>query len=87
MLRELSVKNFALLRELGIEFGEGLNILTGATGAGKSILVGAIGLLLGARAGTHMIRQGASSATVEGVFNISSRKHLLDKLNQMGLAP
>ncbi len=87
MLRELSVKNFALLRELRIEFGEGLNILTGATGAGKSILVGAVGLLLGVRAGTHMIRQGASSATVEGVFNISSRKNLLDNLNQMGLAP
>jgi DNA repair protein RecN (Recombination protein N) len=86
MLRELSVKNFALLKELKIEFGEGLNILTGATGAGKSIVGGAIGFLLGERAGAHMIRQGAPSAMVEGVFNLSSRKTLLTKLDEMGLA-
>lgn len=85
MLRELSVKNFALLKELKIEFGEGLNILTGATGAGKSILVGAIGLLLGGRAGAHMVRQGASSATLEGVFDLSYRETLMARLAAMGL--
>ncbi|KPL19933.1 MAG: hypothetical protein AMJ92_00235 [candidate division Zixibacteria bacterium SM23_81] len=87
MLRELSVKNFALLKELKIEFGEGLNILTGATGAGKSILVGAISLLLGGRVGAHMIRQGASSATLEGVFDLSSRETLAARLAAMGLTP
>jgi DNA repair protein RecN (Recombination protein N) len=87
MLTELTVKNFALLKELKVELGEGLNILTGATGAGKSILVGAIGFLLGGRAGRHMIRQGTASATVEGVFDLSSREALVDKLEDLGLTP
>jgi len=85
MLREISVKDFALIKELNIEFREGLNIITGATGAGKSILVGAIGLLLGSRAGIHMIRGGAATATVEGIFHLSGRKALLAKLEGMGL--
>jgi len=85
MLREISVKDFALIKELNIEFREGLNIITGATGAGKSILVGAIGLLLGGRGGIHMIRGGAATATVEGVFHLSGRKALPAKLDGMGL--
>ncbi len=86
MLTELSVNNLSLLRELKFQLGEGLNILTGATGAGKSILVGAIGLLLGARVEAHMIRKGAPSATVEGVFELASRKALVKELQEMGLS-
>jgi DNA repair protein RecN (Recombination protein N) len=85
MLRELTVRNFALLKELHVELDEGLTVLTGATGAGKSILVGAIGLLLGERAGSHLVRRGASMASVEGIFDLSSRSRLIDQLSRMGL--
>jgi len=85
MLKELTVQNFALLKELHLDLESGLTVLTGLTGAGKSILVGAIGLLLGERAGVHLVRQGASSATVEGVFDLSARSALIEHLDDMGL--
>ncbi len=68
MLRSLRVRNFALIEELEVEFGEGLNILTGETGAGKSILLGSIQTVLGAKASKELIRNGAESAYVEAVF-------------------
>ena len=58
MLLGLRVKNLALIEEAGVEFTEGLNILTGETGAGKSIIIGSIGLALGAKASKDMIRNG-----------------------------
>ena len=58
MLRELRIKNFVLIEELALEFGEGLNILTGETGAGKSILIDAISGVLGEKMSTDMIRSG-----------------------------
>jgi len=70
MLRLIRIRNFALIRELEIEFGQGLNLLTGETGSGKSILVDALGLLLGARSSQEMIRSGCNSAVVEGLFEI-----------------
>jgi DNA repair protein RecN (Recombination protein N) len=70
MLRLLRIRNLALIRELEIEFGRGLNLLTGETGSGKSILVDALGLLLGARSSQDMIRSDCDSAVVEGVFEI-----------------
>ena len=85
MLKELTVQNFALLKELHLELDGGLTVLTGSTGAGKSILVGAIGLLLGERAGAHLVRKGAQSASVEGVFDLSGRKDLAERLERMGL--
>ena len=85
MLKELTVQNFALLKELHLELDEGLMVLTGSTGAGKSIVVGAIGLLLGERAGAHLVRRGTHSATVEGVFDLSGRSGLIERLEQMGL--
>src|SRR5688500_7239047 len=68
MLRRLRIAEYALIDEVEIEFGPGLNVLTGETGAGKSILVEGLGLLLGERAATDAIRTGADTATVEGVF-------------------
>lgn len=68
MLVSLHVKNLALIEETEVEFGEGLNILTGETGAGKSILIGSVNLALGARFDRDLMRQGAESALVELMF-------------------
>ncbi len=69
MLESIYVKNLALIEESGIEFGEGLNILTGETGAGKSILLTSVNLALGARADKDMIRTGADEAYVSVSFS------------------
>lgn len=68
MLQSLRVNNFALMEELEVTFGEGLNILTGETGAGKSILLGSIQMVLGAKTSKDVIRNGAESAYVEVAF-------------------
>lgn len=70
MLRLLRIRDFALIKELQIEFGPGLNLLTGETGSGKSILVDAFGLLLGGRSSQEMIRTGCETAVIEGMFEI-----------------
>lgn len=70
MLLSLSIKNYALISELHIEFERGFSVITGETGAGKSILLGAIGLLLGGRAETRMIKTGAKRCTIEAEFNL-----------------
>jgi DNA repair protein RecN (Recombination protein N) len=70
MLKHLTIKNYALIDEMSVEWGPGLNILTGETGAGKSIILGAIGLILGERARTDVIRGGASAAFVEAEFEL-----------------
>jgi DNA repair protein RecN (Recombination protein N) len=72
MLQLLRIQNFALIRELEIEFGQGLNLLTGETGSGKSILVDALGLLLGSRSSQEMIRSDCDSAIVEGIFELEA---------------
>jgi DNA repair protein RecN (Recombination protein N) len=69
MLKELYIKNYALIDEMRIKFGPGLNIITGETGAGKSIILGALGLLLGDKTKTDVIRKGASMTIVEGIFD------------------
>jgi len=68
MLQELDIRNYALIDKIRIDFSPGLNILTGETGAGKSIIIGAMGLMLGERASTDVIRTGAESASVRGAF-------------------
>ncbi len=75
MLRTFYVKDYVLIDEIKIEFGKGLNIITGETGAGKSVLIDAMGLLLGGRASSEIIRKGASKAIVEGIFEFSG-KHI-----------
>ncbi len=71
MLRSLYIKNYALIEEFSVAFERGLNIITGETGAGKSIVLGAFGLLIGDRATSAAIREGAEKAIVEAEFNIS----------------
>jgi DNA repair protein RecN (Recombination protein N) len=68
MLESLTVKDFALIRDLNIQFGSGLNLITGETGAGKSVILGALSLVLGYKATTDMIRSGAKRATIEASF-------------------
>jgi DNA repair protein RecN (Recombination protein N) len=68
-LLELSVTDLALIDRLRLELGDGLNVLTGETGAGKSLLIDALGLALGARADTSLVRHGAESARVEALFD------------------
>ena len=69
MLQSLHVKNLALLEEAEVEFGPGLNILTGETGAGKSLLLGSVNLALGGKFEKDMLRKGADSALVELIFS------------------
>lgn len=82
MLKSLEIKDYALIDHTEIEFGKGLNIITGETGAGKSILIDAMSLLLGERASTEVIRKGAQKAFVEGIFDVESNlkvKSLLEE--------
>ena len=76
MLQSLHVKNLALIDEVEVEFGEGLNILTGETGAGKSIIIGSINLALGAKADKDLIRTGAEYALVELIFTVEQPQQL-----------
>src|SRR5512135_3789114 len=68
MLRLLKIRDFALVRSLDVEFGPGLNLLTGETGSGKSIVVDALGLLAGDRPSPEVIRRGCDTAVLEGEF-------------------
>ena len=74
MLSHLHVKNLALIEEIEVEFGPGLNILTGETGAGKSILLGSMQLILGSKTSKNMIRENAPYALVELLFQIENEK-------------
>lgn len=76
MLRELSIRNFALIEQLELSFYSGFSVLTGETGAGKSIIIDALGLLLGRRASTEMIRTGAESCVIQGVFAVHDEEAL-----------
>src|SRR6516165_1509547 len=67
MLRVLEISQFALIEQLRIEFGTGLNLLTGETGSGKSIIVDALGLLLGEKGYSEMVRSGFDRSTITGV--------------------
>ena len=71
MLRNLHIRNYALIESLDLDFSEGFSVITGETGAGKSILLGAIGLLTGQRAETAAIRTGAAKCIVEGIFDVA----------------
>ncbi len=85
MLTRLEVKNFALIRDVGLDFSPGLNILTGETGAGKSIVLGALKLLLGERAATDNIRAGCDSSLIQGVFALEEASPVHEELALLGL--
>lgn len=86
MLQSLHVKNLALMEETEVEFGEGLNILTGETGAGKSLLIGSVNLALGGKFEKDMLRKGAESALVELIF-VNNSDRALAKMREMELEP
>jgi len=86
MLRELRLKNFAVVESVAVSFAPGLNVLTGETGAGKSILVDAIVLVRGARAQSDVIRTDAETATVEAVFAVDGGGAAGSVLEEAGLA-
>lgn len=84
MLLSLHVKNLALIQETEVEFGEGLNILTGETGAGKSVLIGSINLALGGKFDKDMLRSGAESGLVELTFS-GENEAVQDKLRELDI--
>ena len=87
MLRELKVRDLALVAESRVRFGPGLNLLTGETGSGKSLIVDALGLTLGERGGADQVRHGADKAIVEGVFESGSNALVLQReLGKRGAA-
>jgi DNA repair protein RecN (Recombination protein N) len=85
MLRELRVRNFAVIESATVEFAAGLNVLTGETGAGKSMLIDAILLVRGGRAQTDVIRSDADTATVEARFDVAPRSTALAVLDEAGI--
>jgi DNA repair protein RecN (Recombination protein N) len=85
VLCRLHVINYALIDDVEIEFGPGLNIITGETGAGKSILIGALGLVLGTRASPDVVRTGETRCTVEAIFRLPSGHPCLAVLDEMGI--
>lgn len=87
MLRELNIRNIALVEEVRAEFGPGLTALTGETGAGKSIVIDALTLALGARSDPDLIRTGAAEAAVEAAFDVSGIPGVSAALAEAGLAP
>jgi DNA repair protein RecN (Recombination protein N) len=86
MLVELRIRNLAIIDDVTVRLGAGLNVLTGETGAGKSIIVGALSLLLGERASSEVVRSGAERASIEGVFQ-SDRPELSVLLDDHGIEP
>ena len=70
MLRELSIKNFAIIDDLSVAFEEGFTVLTGETGAGKSIIINAVNLILGSRVSPEMIRTSEETAELEALFEV-----------------
>lgn len=85
MLTRLRIQNFAIIDEVEIDFGPGLNVISGETGAGKSILMDALVLILGGRASAELIRQGTDEATVEALFDLDGSVTLREALEQHGI--
>lgn len=85
MLLEISIKNFAIIEEISLNFEKGMTVLTGETGAGKSIIIDAMNMMLGSRATTDVIRHGAPKAEIEGLFAVESNRHLTTLFEEQGL--
>ena len=86
MLTHVHVKNMALIDEAEVEFGPGLNVLTGETGAGKSILIGSVGMALGKKTSREVIREGADFAQAELVFEVEDAR-TVKELEEIGVEP
>ncbi|MFQ3790581.1 DNA repair protein RecN [Staphylococcus nepalensis] len=85
MLQTLSIKQFAIIDELEIQFGQGLTVLSGETGAGKSIIIDAIGQLIGMRASSNFVRHGEKKAIIEGIFDIDDSKEAISILHDLSI--
>lgn len=85
MLLNLHIKNYALISDLHLEFAKGLNIFTGETGAGKSIIIESLGLVLGERASSSLIKKGASNCTITAEFDSSKIKELKSYLKEIAM--
>jgi DNA repair protein RecN (Recombination protein N) len=85
VLTLLKIKNVALIDEIAIEFGPGLNLLTGETGSGKSIIVDSLGALTGARVTSDLIKEGEASASIEGLFSLEITDELKAALDEAGI--
>src|SRR5512145_2326565 len=83
MLRELRIRNFAVIDEVALDLDEGLNVLTGETGAGKTIILNALAIILGNKVSTDVIRHGADEASVEALFSPLPAE-VESKLGEMG---
>jgi len=85
MLLEISIKNFAIIEAISLNFEKGMTVLTGETGAGKSIIIDAMNMMLGARATTDVIRHGAPKAEIEGLFSIENSRALQEIFDEQGI--
>lgn len=85
MISSLYIKNIALIREHTLNFGKGLNVLSGETGAGKSIIIDSLNFVLGDRADKSLIRHGQQSAVVEAVFDDNNNENVLNVLSEFGI--
>ena len=85
MLLEISIKNFAIIEAISLNFEKGMTVLTGETGAGKSIIIDAMNMMLGARATTDVIRHDAPKAEIEGLFSIENSQALQELFDEQGL--
>lgn len=85
MLLEVSIKNFAIIEHVSLNFETGMTILSGETGAGKSIIIDAMNLMLGARATTDVIRHGAPKAEIEGLFSFENSRAVKQILTDQGI--
>ena len=85
MLLEISIKNFAIIEAISLNFEKGMTVLTGETGAGKSIIIDAMNMMLGARATTDVIRHGTSKAEIEGLFSVKNNRYLQELFDEQGI--
>ena len=85
MLLEISIKNFAIIEAISLNFEKGMTVLTGETGAGKSIIIDAMNMMLGARATTDVIRHGTSKAEIEGLFSVENSHALQMIFDEQGI--
>ena len=79
MIRHISIRNFAIIENVEIDFNDGLNIITGETGAGKSVVIEAVSLALGSRADTAFVRTGADKAVIQLVATVDGEEYVITR--------
>ena len=79
MIRHISIRNFATIENIDVDFHDGLNIITGETGAGKSIVIEAVSLALGSRADTAFVRFGTDKAVIQMVADLNEKEYIITR--------